>query len=290
MPKNENMTNAREASFDAGSLPRYSVLMAVYAKDRPEWFEEAIESVANQSVAPDEIVIIEDGPISPELRSVESICADRHPGLIRCIALGRNMGFGEAMRRGVTECRNEWIARMDSDDISDPVRCEEELRMALSRNADIVGCCCEEFMGSIHTPTGKRPFPETHEELVRFSKRKTPFCHPGVMMKKSAVLRAGNYRSVYLLEDYDLFVRMLATGSIGCTVKKFLIHMRVGEDFYKRRGGMKYVLTLLAFNVKLLRSGWTSPVDFAVRSCGNILFGLSPVSVRKWLYRRLLRK
>jgi hypothetical protein len=87
-----------------------------------------------------------------------------------------------------------------------------------------------------------------------------------------------------------MFVRMLETGSVGCTVKKILFHVRVSEDFYKRRGGIKYVTTLLAFNLELLKRGWMSPVDFTVRSCGNILFGLAPVPLRRWLYRRLLRK
>ena len=125
---------------------------------------------------------------------------------------------------------------------------------------------------------------------MRFSRRKVPFCHPAVMMKKSAVLRAGNYHSVFPHDDYDLFVRMLATGSVGYNVKKILFHVRVSEDFYKRRGGFAYVWTLLKYNAELLKMGWMSPVDFFVRSCGNIIFGLAPVGVRGWLYRRLLRK
>ena len=78
---------------------------------------------------------------------------------------------------------------MDADDISEPNRCEEELSMALAENADIVGCDCEEFFDTIQNPAAKRLFPATHDELVAFSRRRTPFCHPAVMMKKSAVLR-----------------------------------------------------------------------------------------------------
>lgn len=217
-------------------------------------------------------------------------CIDRHPGLIRTIALEKNVGLAEAMRMGINECKCEWIARMDADDVSDPRRCEKELILALEKNADIVGCDSEEFIGDINNPKSKRLFPASHEELVAFSRRKVPFCHPAVMMKKSAVLHAGNYHNVFPHDDYDLFVRMLATGSIGCTVKEILFHVRVSEDFYKRRGGIKYVMTLLGYNVHLFRTGWMKPSDFIVRSCGNIIFGMAPVRLRTWLYRRLIRK
>lgn len=271
-------------------LPDYSVLMSVYIKDVPEWFELSVESMANQTHRPKEIIIISDGEITPELHQAQQRCIERHPDLIRTIALERNVGLAGAMRMGINECRCEWIARMDADDVSDPRRCEKELMLALEKNADIVGCDSEEFIGSIDNPKSKRLFPASHEELVVFSRRKVPFCHPAVIMKKSAVLRAGNYHNVFPHEDYDLFVRMLATGSIGCTVKKILFHVRVSEDFYKRRGGIKYVMTLLGYNVHLFKTGWMKPSDFIVRSCGNIIFGLAPVRVRTWLYRRLIRK
>lgn len=271
-------------------FPEYSVLISVYNRDVPAWFEEAIESMAAQSLRPREIVIVNDGRLTPELYAAEQRCMERHPEQIRIIALEENQGLAAAMRYGVQECRCEWIARMDADDVSEPKRCEEELRMAMAENADIVGCDCEEFLDAIHNPTAKRLFPSTHDELLRFSRRRTPFCHPAVMMKKSAVLRVGNYRDVYLHEDYDLFVRMLADGCQCCSVKKILYHVRVGKDFYARRGGIKYVKALLGYNVYLLRSGWMRPVDFIMRSCGNVLVGLSPVEVRSWCYRRLLRK
>lgn len=271
-------------------FPPYSVLMSVYCKDLPEYLEEAIDSMARQSIVPQEIVLVEDGKLTDSLYSAICACQKRYPGLIRRVSLEKNVGLGEAMRIGVCECANEWIARMDADDISEPLRCEKELALALERGADIVGCDIEEFMGDVNTMTSKRLFPQEHEDLIRFSRRKSPFCHPAVMMKKSAILRAGNYRTVYYQEDYDLFVRMLESGSIGYTVKEILLHMRVSMEFYKRRGGVKYVSRLVSYNMELLKRHWTTPVDFIVRSGGNILFGLAPVSLRRWLYRRLLRK
>lgn len=279
-----------DAFEQAQVLPEYSVLISVYHQDRSEWFEAAIDSMARQSLPPHEIVIVEDGQLTDELYAAEKRCIERYPQWIRIVHLEKNHGLAAAMRRGIYECHCEWIARMDADDISEPTRCEEELRMAMAEGADIVGCDCEEFIDTIQNPTAKRLFPASHDELIRFSRRRTPFCHPAIMVKKSAVLEAGNYKDVYLHEDYDLFVRIFAHGYRGCSVKKILYHVRVGRDFYYRRGGMRYVKALLTYNVQLLRSGWMKPIDFILRSCGNILVGLAPVGLRSWFYRRLLRK
>ena len=282
--------NAQAESVNEQTLPPYSVVMSIYVKDVPEWFEQAVDSMLTQTFPPDEIIIVQDGPVSRELHERLEAYVREKPEQIRSIVFEENRGLAEAMCVGIRASRNEWIARMDSDDISDPRRCERELRKALEVGADIVGCDSEEFIGTIDNGMSKRVFPESHEELIRFSKHRVPFCHPSVMMKKSAVLRAGNYRSVGLVEDYDLFVRMLAVGAVGCTVKEILFHVRVNTDFYNRRGGWAYVRTLLNFNVELLKMKWMSPADFVVRSCGNILLGMAPVAVRTWLYRRMLRK
>jgi hypothetical protein len=110
------------------------------------------------------------------------------------------------------------------------------------------------------------------------------------MMRKSRVLEAGNYQGSYLLEDYDLFVRMLQKGCIGCTVKEYLISVRINDGFYRRRGGFRYVKTLIQFNRKLFRCGWMSWKDYIVRSAANIAVGMAPGHLRSWIYRHLLRK
>ena len=268
----------------------YSVLLPVYAKDQSDWFMKSIDSMVKQTWPPHEVVIVEDGPIPDELHQIEKMYTQRYPELFHIISNKKQKGLGLTLQAGVNACSCEWIARMDADDIADPFRCEEELSMAVQNSADIVGCDIDEFIHEADGAIARRVFPAEHEDIVRFSRRKTPFCHPAVMMKKDAVIKAGNYRDIYLLEDYDLFVRILAAGYKGCTVKKVLLHMRVNENFYRRRGGVRYVLTLIRFNYKMLRDGWTSFADFAVRSCGNILVGLAPGSFRMWFYRRFLRK
>ena len=155
--------------------------------------EDGVELVGDCSDL-SEIIVIEDGPVSPALHEAILACGESCPQTLRCAPRPEHCGLAAAMHWGVLQCRNEWIARMDADDYSDPARCADELALALRENVDIVGCDCEEFIGSVDHPVSRRLFPADHDAIVAFSRRRTPFCHPAVMMKKSAVLRAGNYR------------------------------------------------------------------------------------------------
>lgn len=271
-------------------FPKYSVLMAVYIKDNPDWFALAIDSMLKQTIVPNEVVIVEDGLITDELKEVIRERQVRYPNLIRSISLEHNKGLGEALRIGILQCKNEWIARMDADDYAYPQRCERQFWAAEHEGADIVGCDVNEFVGMPDCVVATRVFPEKHEEIYKFAKRRTPFAHPAVIFKRSQVLEAGNYQSAYLHEDFDLFVRMLASGYRGYTVKKALVAVRVSNDFYMRRGGWVYLKALLLFNRKQYKNGWMSWTDFLIRSSANIVSCLVPNMLRDWIYRRLLRK
>ena len=266
--------------------------MCVYVKDNPEWFDLAIQSMLNQTIPPHEFVIVEDGPITNELHFVVEKHRNRNEALFNIVKLEKNSGLGEALRVGVENCHNEWIARMDADDFSTPCRVEKQLNAAEKNHADMIGCDVAEFGGipdEEHVRAVKR-FPETHDGLIQFGRRRTMFCHPAVLMKKSQILAAGNYCSAYLHEDFDLFIRMLQNGCIGYTVKDVLVYVRVNDDFYQRRGGWFYLKTLLGFNWQQFRSGWMRLSDFVIRSCGNIAFCLMPNGLRDYFYRKVLRK
>lgn len=268
----------------------YSVLMSVYQKDHPEWLDIAMESMLQQTYAPSELVLVEDGPLTEELYRVIEYKEKVYPGIIHRIPLEKNLGLGLALRRGVEECRNEWIARMDSDDYSRPDRIEKQMSAALEQSVDIVGSDVYEFQGELSNITALRAFPETSEELARFAQRKTPFAHPSVLMKKSCVLAAGNYADAYLHEDYDLFLRILMNGCHGFTVKEPLVSVRASDVFYARRGGITYLYKMLCFNIKIYRKHWIGFNDFLIRSCGNVFVCLLPNKLRICFYKHCLRK
>lgn len=268
----------------------YSVLMSVYQKDHPEWLDVAMESMLRQTYPPFEFVLVEDGPLTEDLYRVIENKQRNYPGIIHRIPLEQNRGLGLALRCGMEKCHSEWIARMDSDDYARPDRMEKQMKVAMKQSVDIVGSDIYEFQGEISNRTALRAFPETSEELAQFARRKTPFAHPSVLLKRSSVLAAGNYTDAYLHEDYDLFLRMLVNGCRGYTVKEPLVFMRVNDDFYMRRGGLKYLCKLLSFNYKVYKKHWIGTDDFLVRSCGNIVVCLLPNRLRVWFYKHYLRR
>lgn len=276
--------------FNKNDYPKYSVLMSIYYKENPSWFKDSIESMLNQSVLCDEFVIVEDGKLTESLYKVVDEYKKKYPKTFKIIKIKENQGLGLALKLGVENCRNEWIARMDSDDYSIPTRCEKELEKILENpELDIVGSCIGEFISNINNVVSYRKLPETDEEIKKFAKRRNPFGHPSVMIRKSKILEANNYRDYYLCEDYDMWIRMIEVGAQCYNFQEVLTYMRINNDFYKRRGGKKYLKSILKFKKEQYKKGFYSRKDFFLSSTAHIIVCLLPNNVRDFVYRKLLR-
>lgn len=274
-----------------GVLQNYSVLMSVYYKEKPEWIRQSIESMLNQTIITNDFIIIKDGKLTNELDDVISEYYEKYPDIFHIIELENNVGLGTALAIGVEECKNELIARMDSDDISIKDRCERQLEKFREQpELDVIGSNIAEFIDDINNVQAYRILPQTDEEIKKFARRRNPFGHPSVMLKKSKVLEAGNYRSCYLVEDYDMWVRMIENGANCYNFEEILVFMRISEDFYKRRGGIKYLNSILKFKKEQFNNGFYSKKDFIVSSFAHIVMCLMPNKMRDLLYRKVLRK
>ena len=212
-----------------------------------------------------------------------------HPGLLVRVPLERNVGLGPALNAGLLRCSCEVVARMDADDFSRPARLERQLAK-LAEGYDMVGCNATEFSGDVDSPNSERVMPETHDEIVRFAKRRAPFVHPAFVVRRPAIEAVGGYRSVPYAEDFDLFIRLLKAGSRGYNLQEPLVAVRVDDDVYRRRGGLGYARDMLSFNALELREGWFSPAEFLVRSAANVGVALIPNGARDLVYKRLLRR
>ena len=164
-------TNHLEQNMGHGKdvdIPFFSVAMCVYGKDNPDWFDKALCSVIDQTVQPDEIVLVVDGPIPDSIQNVidkySKICAEgvgldnlTKMIILQVVYLKENQGLGKALRKAVTTCKYEIIARMDSDDIAVRNRFELQLAYLMSHpNTDILGGQIEEFIGEITNVAGRR--------------------------------------------------------------------------------------------------------------------------------------
>jgi glycosyltransferase involved in cell wall biosynthesis len=186
---------------------KYSVLMSVYEKDDPSFFTVAIESMLNQTVPPEQFVIVEDGIVGVEIENVISKY-EKNSSLFSIVRLEKNGGLGNALNHGLKVCRNDLVARMDADDISLPERCEKQLKaFAKNPNLKILGTQMNEFVGAPSNVVSTRLVPISFEEIKKFARRKSPFNHPTVMYRKKAIEEIGGYPILKRKEDLGLFIR-----------------------------------------------------------------------------------
>lgn len=270
---------------------KYSVLMSIYYKENAEWFDKSIKSMFDQTIKPSEFVLVEDGKLTDELYGVVDKYKNEYPEIFKVIEIKENGGLGPALKKGIEECSNEFVARMDSDDYCLPERIEKEFEIfEKDPELGLVGTNVSEFIDNTDNVICNVILPETNEEIVKFSKKRCPFRHPSILYKKSAVLKAGNYREYYLCEDYDMWLRMIRSGCKCYNVQEILTYMRIGEDFYKRRGGHKYFKSIKRFKKEQLENGYFTKMEYLKTIVPHAIVCYMPNGLRDFVYKKLLRR
>ena len=267
----------------------FSLLVPVYHGDRPDYLQRAFRSaVDDQTVRPDQVVIIRDGPVRDELAQCLSELQASSPSPVTLVALERNGGLGPALDRGLAASRYDIVARQDADDVSMPNRFEVEL--PLMANADIVGSGLLEFVTDTGETVGQRVPPTDPAQIQRYARMHDPFNHPTVMYRKTAVLAAGGYGDLPLMEDYALFARMLMGGARAVNVPEPLVFYRVGEAAFKRRGGRELLRSELRLQREFRRMGFTSRPQYLRNVLIRGGYRLVPWWCRRAVYRPVLSR
>ena len=240
----------------------------------------------NQTVAPDEIVLVEDGPLTDELYAV----LDDYPILHR-IKNEKNLGLGLALNVGLKECRNELVARMDTDDCSKPERCEKQLQRFLEKPyLAIVGSHIDEFIGDTSNVISQRIVPTTSEEIYKFAKKRSAFNHPTVMYSKTAVLENNGYANLKRNQDVDLFGRMQFKGYKAENVDEALLWFRSSDELAKRRKSWQNTWSYIATIRKFWKMGYSSFTDYAIVGIAQTGMYLMPIKLQNYIYKNFLRK
>jgi len=269
----------------------YTVLMSLYYKEKPDYFKESVESMLIQTLKPEQIVIVKDGPLTNELESLVEQYKIKNEQLFTIIALEENVGLGKALDFGLEACRNELVARMDTDDISLPERCEKQVHeFNKNPSLSIVGTMIDEFYDEPTNIVSSRNVPTEHEEIVKFMRRRSPFNHPAVMFKKSEVIRCGGYGAFRRKQDLDLFSRMLNNDCIAANIDESLLLFRSNEDNFKRRRSWSYCKSYIDVQYAVWKRGHCSLIDFLYVIIGQMVIFISPMWFMKWLSNKLLRK
>lgn len=271
--------------------PPFSVLLSVYSGDDPDALETALESVFEQTLVPDEVLVVLDGTTTPALKSVVDDWRADYPETVEVHALDGPETLGKALQVGVEACSHELIARMDADDWAVETRFERQVTY-LQRNpeVDAVGGHVAEFDDDPENPHAVRRVPTTPEAVRRTASTRNPMYHPAVAFRRDAVIDAGNYRDTNTVEDYELWARMLTNGATLTNLDEILVHVRAGEELYERRGGLDYVRKEVELQRTLVETGLVGPGRAAFNLLLRVPVRLVPTRVRGWIYSTLLRE
>ena len=266
----------------------FSVLMAVYAGDRADWLSEAIDSLRAQTRPADEIVIVEDGPVSAAVAQVLDAAGDLP---VRRVRLPHNVGLGAALQAGLLECRHDLVVRADSDDINEPARFERQVSVMVARPAlSVLGGYVAEFACDPQVPYAIRTVPVGEREVARVARWRCPLNHPAVILRKSDVERVGGYAGFTGIEDYYLWGKLLAAGLRLDNLPEVLVRQRAGAAMGRRRGGWGYARTEVALFRAFVRIGFLTWPQAAAGLLLRLPVRIVPDGPRIWIYRHLLRR
>lgn len=269
---------------------KYSVCMSVYKKDNPTYFELAVHSIWEQTLPPNEIILVVDGPVTDGINQ-SIVQLENEIPVLKVIRLKENMGHAIARQTGLEAASNELVAVMDADDISVPDRFEKQLK-AFEEHPEVsaVGGLINEFILGPEQHLGTRFVPETDEEIKQYMKSRAPMNLVTVMLKKSDVMKMGGYLDWYCEEDTYLWARLALGGYKFYNIQENLVNVRVGDEMYQRRGGWRYFKSEASMQVWLLKHGIVPfprcVYNVAIRFVVQVMM---PNKIRGWVFRHFAR-
>jgi glycosyltransferase involved in cell wall biosynthesis len=267
---------------------KFTVLISLYYKESSEYLRKSLDSVFLQSLPSDEVVLVEDGPLTSELYEVVEEFVHGHPEMKR-VVLEKNRGLGEALNEGLKHCSHDLVARMDTDDIAKPDRFEKQIKI-FEKYPDIDVCSSwiEEFEGNMNTITAIKKLPEYHYDILKYAKHRCPINHPVVMYRKEAVIKVGGYAG--FPEDYCLWVKMLLDGALFYNIQESLLLFRFSHDMIKRRGGWRYAVADIKSQISFYQLGFINVFTLFYNIIIRLIMRIIPNFIRSVIYKKLLRK
>ncbi len=270
---------------------KFSVSICVYGGDNPKHFDIAMESIFNQTLPPDEVVLVVDGPVKSGIDSVIHKYESMHEQL-KTIRLEKNGGLGNARRIALSHCTYNLVAMMDADDISRHNRFEKEIDIFRQNPLlSIVGGQISEFIDCEDNIIGIRNVPTEEEKIKRYMKKRCPMNHMTVMLKKQDIESVGGYIDWHYNEDYYLWIRMALANLQFANSQDILVNVRVGTEMYQRRGGWKYFKSEAGIQRLMLKNKMISIGRYAINITERfILQVVMPNWLRGIIFKKFARK
>lgn len=267
----------------------FSVLMSVYKKEKASNLKTAIDSVLNQSLKPSEIILVVDGPIGKNLEDILKHYENCYE-LFKVIRLKKNVGLGAALNEGLKYCSYEYVARMDSDDISSFDRFEKQISYIYkNKDIDVVGGNITEFDDITGKEMSIRAVPNEMCDIKKMLKTRNPMNHVTVIFKKKSVLLSGGYMDCPYFEDYYLWSRMIKKGFVFSNINEELVKVRAGLSMSSRRGNFNYIKSIINFENKLYKLKLINLSEYIYNILLRSVVSILPNRLRYNFYQRRLR-
>ena len=272
-------------------MEKFSVLMSVYQKEKPEFFDLSLKSnLIDQTLTPNEFVLVCDGDLTPQLEGIIEKYKRLCPDILK-VYRKENGGLGKALNFGLPKCSYSLVARSDSDDVCANTRFEKQVAyMEQHPEVGIISSYIDEFSDDWMKPIHIKTLPLTHDELYEMAKFRCPLNHMSVMMRKDDILRIGSYRHIPYIEDYELWVRAMINNIKIGNVGDVLVHARIGNGMVQRRGTKKYIKSWHLMNKDMIKVGMIGYCTYLRNMLAITAFVFMPVKLKEFLYKKVLRK
>ncbi|MFB6609596.1 glycosyltransferase [Agromyces sp. NPDC056379] len=268
----------------------FTLLMPVYRGDDAAHFAKAFSSsVTAQTRRPDQVVLVQDGPVGTALAdAIDAAVATPDLSIVHH-TIAENVGLASALTVGLSLCEHDIVARMDADDISLPERFAKQLPL-IEGGLDLVGTGMLEFLDDVGSIVGQRVPRTEPEEIGRYARFHDPFSHPTVVYRRAAVEQAGGYQPLGLMEDYWLFARMIGNGAAVGNLAEPLVMYRVGAGAYARRGGREQWRSELQLQRAMRRIRFTTRGQYLRNVAVRGAYRFIPEPIRRVVYRRFIAR
>ncbi len=262
-----------------------SVLLSVYSKEKPEYLQACLDSFNNQMHHAEEIVIVEDGPLTVELYSILDYFSQFLP--IKRVKLSANSGLAVALNYGLSFCTRDYVLRMDADDVLLPERFSKQLDFMLSHpEVDLSGSFAIEInengqLGNV------RYMPINHDDIIN-NLWANPFIHPTVIFKRKKMLEIGGYNaSLRRRQDYELWFRCAKNGFKFANIPQPLILYRFVAGTHKKQTiALAWAQAMIGFTGA---GALNMPIWKRIACFVPFIRSLLPAKLQHWLYSMLKR-
>ena len=266
----------------------FSVLLSLYNKEIASYLVQSLNSIFSQTLLPDEVVLVKDGPLTSELENIVAEYVKRYQ-TIKVVPLVKNLGLGKALNEGLKYCSYDLIARMDTDDIAYSTRFEKQVKF-MTEHPEIDACSSwiDEFIDTTDNIVSTKKLPESNEVIIKYAKHRSPLNHPAVMFRKKAVMAVNGYSG--FPEDYCLWVKMIMNGSKMYNFQESLLYFRYSPDMIKRRGGWKYAKDDYKTQKQFYKMGFIGLGTLIYNITIRVTVRMIPNGLRDFVYKKFLRK